>query len=272
MSPGAHGEGRSCEHTKMGQAALFLPYGCFCKTGEKLCPSSPWDMTGNRKAVVLTSARSGKQLRPWLWLLQGPKHLAARSNCSRLCPWHPAPRAWCCLQRFTLCPAVWALLTALLVHPARCAGSGGAGNRRRLEKEGMRRQWGPCPAMGEDLWGDSLNPCAPSYATLLLSPGLQFYLQPPQHSSFSAAHQPATQNTGCSRWRWDQPICASCWCCKPHLSLPKPSDLPALTGSRVVFAPCWAGSQGAGRQGWHSKGLPCRAGVHCQRRGPYWTT
>lgn len=53
---------------------------------------------------------------------------------------YPASRTWCLLQCFALSPAVSAQLTALLVHPARYEGPGGAGSRWGLEKGG-RRQW-----------------------------------------------------------------------------------------------------------------------------------
>lgn len=177
-SPGAHGERRSCESTVMGQPALFLLYGCFCRTGEKLCPSaSPCDMARNRKANGPTLTGSEKQLRLWLCPLQGPKHLAASSNWSQLCPWHPAPRTCCLLQCLALSPAGSALRTALSVHPARYEHPGGAGNRWGLEDGGRRRQWGLCPAKGEDVWGGSkcTQPCHPP---CLFSSGLQSCLQP----------------------------------------------------------------------------------------------
>lgn len=135
-SPGAHGESRSSESTEMGQPALSLPYGCFCRTGEKLCPSaSPCDTSGNRKTNDPALARSGKQLRPWLWPLQGPKCLAASSNWSQLCPWHAAPGTWCLLQRLALSPAGSALCICPFGAPCKVWGS-----RRCWEQVGAGKQ------------------------------------------------------------------------------------------------------------------------------------
>lgn len=61
--------------------------------------------------------------------------LAAIETSSALGTW-----TWCLLQHLALSPAGSALHTALLVHPARYEGPGGAGSWWELENRGRRRQ------------------------------------------------------------------------------------------------------------------------------------